>query len=296
MMAMFDRIEFVLSEAFVSLRRNTWMTFATITTSAMALVLLGGLGLMWLDVSRFAREVADRFEMSVFIREGIEGEQLEAVRANLEALEGVKEARFVSQDELKERFMKDNPTIPLEELGVGNPFPHSFILTLSELDRAEQVAASAQAMPEVEPDGVQYLQDIHGVLTQARRMVPWFGLTLGSVMLLTGGILIYNSIRMTILARRRETRIMMLVGATRATVVSPLLIEGMIQGAVGGLLAALTLWPVHAYIQNHLLGAEGIRILSDYPLGMACVLLGLTGGVYGLACSWASVRDIRRVR
>lgn len=293
---MFDRIEFVLSEAFVSLRRNSWMTFATVTTSAMALILLGGLGLMWLDVNRFAREVAGRFEMSVFLLEGLEQAEIVAVGEKLRGLEGVQSARFVSQDELKVRFMEDNPNIPMEDLGVGNPFPHSFVLTLSDLELADQVAQSAQAMPEVEPQGVQYLQDIHGVLTQARRMVPWFGLTLGSVMLLTGGILIYNTIRMTILARRRETRIMMLVGATRATVVSPLLIEGVVQGALGGLLAAFTLWPVHTYVQNHLLGTEGIRILSDYPLGMACAVLSLAGGVYGLACSWASVRDIRKAR
>jgi cell division protein FtsX len=66
---MLDRLEFVLTEAFVSLGRNRWMSFAAITTAAMALLLLGGLGYVYLQIKARADELPSKFEISAFFKD-----------------------------------------------------------------------------------------------------------------------------------------------------------------------------------------------------------------------------------
>jgi cell division transport system permease protein len=116
-------------------------------------------------------------------------------------------------------------------------------------------------------------------------------------MLLTGGILIFNSIRLTIVARRKEMLIMQLVGAARSTIRVPLLIEGMIQGTLGGVVASLLLWPAYEVVQS--LG-KTLAFLSEsaaaYPaMGVFFSLSGI-GAVYGLICSAIAVREPRMAR
>ena len=111
-------------------------------------------------------------------------------------------------------------------------------------------------------------------------------------MLVTSGILIYNAIRMTVLARRREIRIMQLVGATRFMVWAPMLMEGIVQGAIGGLLAALVLWFAHGVVQVTVVRSlYAFSKLGQFPVGQAIFFLGVAGAVYGLVCSMVAVRE-----
>ena len=111
-------------------------------------------------------------------------------------------------------------------------------------------------------------------------------------MLVTSGILIYNAIRMTVLARRREIRIMQLVGATRFMVWAPMLIEGIVQGAIGGTLAALVLWSAHSIVQATIVKSlYAFSQMAAFPVNQAFLVLGLAGASYGLVCSMIAVRE-----
>ncbi len=290
---MLDRIEFFLGEALISLRRNTWMTFAAITTAAMALVLLGGLGYAYTEVNRFAKELTGRFEMCVFLKDSLKGEQIIAVGKQIQAVPGVRAVRYVPKEDGRKRFEARNPKISIDALGVENPFPNAYDVTLKDVRTANAVAKAIAAFPEVEQDGVNYLSDVQAFLSRTLKMVPWVGLVLGGLMLLTSGVLIYNAIRLTIMARRNELRIMLLVGATRMAVATPLLIEGLIQGALGGALAGLMLWPAHAALQRVLENMRCFGMAGSFPVVQAMWLLALAGAAYGLVCSAIAVREAR---
>ena len=114
---MLDRVEFMLSEAFTSLRRNTWMTFSAITTSATALLLLGGLGLIYMGILRFSEDLGSRLEMRVLVM----ADELGAYAEALEEADALlaKDPNNAEYGALRERIRKavaaeDDPDTPEE--------------------------------------------------------------------------------------------------------------------------------------------------------------------------------------
>jgi cell division transport system permease protein len=287
---MLDRFEFLLGEAFVSLRRNTWMTFAAVTTAAMALFLFGLLAALYAGLTSAARALGERSEVKAFLSESVRGNVLHKIERDLKAVPGVASVRFEGKKEALKKFQAQNPNLDIAGLDIDNPLPNAYVV---RLDRPEQVEAVVSGIEEVQGvEHVGYAKEEQGFLADLLRAVPWLGLTLGLLMLLTSGVLIYNAIRLTVLARRREIRIMQLVGASRAMVRAPLLIEGVVQGAAGGVLATLVLWMTYSILENVV-----VRNLTVTGPGLAfhvlpnLLVLTFAGAVYGLVCSLLAVGD-----
>ena len=230
---MLDRIEFLVGEALNALRRNIWMTFAAITTSAVALFLLGGLGIIFLAFSNFMTDLGKKAEMKVMLSDKVSDKDAQKLGDNILKIDGVSSIEFVSREKGLKEMLAQNPDLDVEGLEIDNPLPNSYVVRVKDLKTFENVADRLQKLPEVEPNGVKFPKEEKNFLADSIRVFQWLGLVLGSLMLLTSGVLIYNTIRMSVVSRRREIRIMQLVGATRFIVWAPMLLEGIIQGAFG---------------------------------------------------------------
>lgn len=286
---MLDRIEFVLGEAFSSLRRNTWMTFAAVTTSAMALFIFGGLGLLYLSVAGFAEGLQSRFEMSVFLRENSKPGDIGSARQKIQKMPGVKSVVFNSKEVVLKKFIAQNPGIDVAGMGVGNPMPNEFVVSFSDLSYADEVETAVRKLGPVEQ--VRVASEEQTFLQQAMGAIRWLGMVLGGLLLVTSGVLIYNTIRLTIVARQREIRIMRLVGATRAMVWTPMLIEGMIQGILGGVLATLVLLSAYYMVRALASTVQAFQGSQGFPIANIFFLLVAVGAAYGLICSFIAVRE-----
>ncbi|MFQ3587265.1 MAG: permease-like cell division protein FtsX [Fimbriimonadaceae bacterium] len=291
---MLDRFEFLVSEAFVALRRNGWMTFACVSTVAVALFLIGGLGYAYVRVNEYASGLATQFEMRVFLKDGTTMEQIRDAAAEIRKIEGVAQVVHIPRDKAWEKLAQTEGQALTS--GLENPLPDAFKVLLTEIEQADAVSSAIEAVPVVAQNGVVYLGDLQKLLSDTRRLIRWSGLSLGVLLLFAGGVLIFNSNRMTIVARRREIRIMQWVGASHSTIRIPFLIEGAIQGAFGGLLAAALLASAHAGVSRFV--EENMRVvggLAPLPLGLLAAVLGSAGCLYGLVCSALATRGPVRV-
>ncbi len=275
----------------MSLRRNQWMTFAAITTSAMALFIMGGFAFAYINLARFAGAQESKFEMSVFARTDATPEQVERLGDRIARLDGVKDVIYQSKLEVWQEFQKENPGIATG-LELENPMPDTFTVTFTDLGKAGGIAKLVRKMPEVAPgDGVQYMGPVRDLLESVMNAIRWLGLILGVVMTGTGGILIYNTIRLTMVARRREIRIMELVGATPDTIAIPLIIEGVSQGVLGALLATAVLWVAHQLVASLLKVSFDMMHVDAFPLVGATLSLCIIGALYGAVCSVLAIKD-----
>lgn len=292
---MLDRLEFLVSEALVSLRRNTWMTFAAISTATLALFLLGGLGYAYLRLSSYVRNVTEKFEIAVFMIDGFDRGDVDAVSSKISEIEGVKSLEFVPKEVGGERFLEDNPDLDVGSYGLDPEeiFPDRFDVQVDSLDEAQSVAARLDSIAEVRQDGVSYADINLDLAMQTLAFLRWLAIGIGGLMLVTCGVLIYNAIRMTIVARRREIRIMELVGASRATVAVPLLFEGVLQGFVGGAIATLLLIFAHGTIASLVASMSNQAQVPAFPVLSTLLILSGAGAIYGLICSAISVRAPR---
>lgn len=285
---MFDRMMFMIGEAMVALRRNGFMTFAAVSTVAVSLFLLGGMLYVVMLGDKAMRQAPNQLDVRVLLKEGVTYPQILATAKVIRAIPGVQTAVHIPRDKAWERFRKQWKPSLTE--GVQNPLPDAFKVTVTDLEEIKPVVASLEKVPTVnkvryESLAVDFLKKIMGVLR-------WLGTVLGGTLLVTAGVLIFNAIKMTILARRREVRIMSLVGASVWTISFPFLVEGLFQGVAGGTLAGFLLFAARNVFYNlvtHTFPQMQVS-MPALPLANAVAVLGAVGGLYGLFCSSLALR------
>ncbi len=289
---MFDRFEFVISEALTALSRNRLMTLAAVTTVAVSLFLFGGMGYAYYRISRYAATIPGKFDMRVFLRDEATPEDVQKVARDIRAIPGVAAGgvSWIPKDKEWERWKRENPAALTK--GVDNPLPEAFKVVLADLKQSDAVVAKIQAMPMVATDnGVRYMREeqnlVDGLLTALRLL----GLVVGGVLLAIAGILIYNAIRLTVLSRRIEIRIMQLVGASRATVYVPFLIEGMLQGVIGAMIATglvIASYAGFGWIIRTMVNFAYTP--APFPYVEVLGILTAAGALYGIFCSTLAIR------
>jgi cell division transport system permease protein len=286
---MLDRIEFLLSEAFIALRRNGLMTFAAVTTAAAALFLLGGLAYVYYRVSGYTENVSGKFEMNVFMRLDLPRPQALDAADKIRQMPGVRSVTLVPKEQAWQEWQKK---LSLSSGGIDNPLPDALHVMLTDPKKADGLASQIELMPEViRPGGVSYSKDVQQLMDTMLSLVRLVGGVFGFLLFITAGILIHNAIRLTVIARRREIRIMQLVGASYATIWIPFVIEGMIQGAVGGFIAAFLLWGAQVGFMHFLEGFSTTVSFPIFPLWTIAGLLAAAGAGYGILCSAFAIRE-----
>ena len=292
---MLDRLLFILSEAIVSLRRNFGMVVLSVLTTAVCLYVLGGLGLLYIGLQQGAKQMTGALEMRVYLKEEVTRDQVTTLLKDIRSTPGVEKAILIPKERAWEKFSKENPQIAKD---ISNPYPDGIKLILNDLSRGDAIAAQMRARPEVEPDnGVNYLRKEQNLLEQAMKLLRWVGATAGGMLLLVAGVLIFTVTRLAAMSRRIEIRIMRLVGAGYSTMYLPMVIEGKVQGVLGGLLAAGLLQLTYREVSHVVASYESIPPLPLFPFQPVYLWMVVAGASYGVICSClALIRLHKRIR
>ncbi len=230
-------LEFQLGELFTNLRRNGVLTVAALVTVMASLATASLFYLLHRNLESLLDEEARKAQISAFLVSDLEPAGLNKLRGEIEAIPGVASVEYVSSQAALERMVKELDLKPDERalLGGRSRLPAKFSVQPTQPEAIEQVAEQLKTLTGVEE--VRFGKKVVAPLNELKRRVRQFGwLALLALGVATGGI-ISNAIRLTIYARRREIRIMQLVGATDGFVRTPFLLEGLFHGIVGGLLA-----------------------------------------------------------
>ncbi|MCI6753316.1 permease-like cell division protein FtsX [Selenomonas bovis] len=282
--------EYFIQETLRSLRRNNWMSFASVGTVAVSLFVLGVFLLLVLNMNRLASSLESQVQISVYLADGLSESARKDIASDIEALQGIEEIRYVPKEEAKERLAKrlGDQKYLLDALGEKNPLPDSFEVVLKSPALVETAAAAITRMEGVEQ--AKYGQDVIEHLFAITRLIRIFGLAL--MVLLAGATLfiISNTIRLTVFARRKEVAIMKYVGATDWFIRWPFLLEGMVLGFVGGVLAAIALQSFYAAMAAKIYETLAFfPLLPQYPymyyVSAAILLSGMGIGALGSTIS-----------
>jgi cell division transport system permease protein len=239
------RVGFFLNEAFRALSRNAAPSLAAMVTILLTAIVLGVFIPVVQATTGTANEVRNRVD--VFLKEGTTDAQRTQLRNALIATPNVKSVSFVSKGQaLKEQSKRNKEAFAL--LGT-NPLPDAFRLTPRDpdginaiVDRVAPRAAGGERTPRLAGvDEVRNRERDTEKILQATGLVKWLTAGLAALFVLASVALVANTIRLSIFARRREVEVMKLVGATNWFIRWPFVIEGIVVGFMGGVLAALLL-------------------------------------------------------
>jgi cell division transport system permease protein len=235
------RWRYILQEAFIGLRRNLMMTVAVILSVTVSLTLLGASLLLSEQVELATDDWVGKVEVSIFLCDGrtcpaITPEQQETLRNELEEHAVVQEVFYESKEDAYERFtelFRDQPN--LVESVDPDVLPASFRVKLQDPELFRVISQEFVAYP-----GVEEIVDQRQVLDQFLRftnVIRNAALIVAAIQLVAAGVLIANTIRVAAFARREQTSIMKLVGASNWYIRLPFVLEGMLAGLLGALVS-----------------------------------------------------------
>jgi hypothetical protein len=279
-----------MSEACKSFWRNSFMSIASIVTVALSFFILGIFAIMVANLDNFADNLENQVQISVYLKDGLTTEQVMGVGKRLKALPEVRQIKFTNKDqamtELKER-MKDQPGI-LEALEGKNPLPTSYEITFTQAGAVKKAAQIVATYPEVESS--HYGQEIIEQLLNITRVIRWGGMALIVLLTVATLFIISNTIRLTVFARRKEIGIMKYVGATNWFIRWPFLLEGLLLGFIGGVIADAALVQFYRFVTSEIHHSLAFLPLVGmnpfmYQVGIGLLLLSMIIGAVGSTIS-----------
>ncbi len=269
------RVFFFISEGLRALRRSAAPSLAAIVTVTLTGLLLGVLIPVLQTTSGKTDEVRNQVGLRVFLttETPYTPQQVNELETRLQGIPHVKEVEFVSKDEglelLGERLESENKASLTEQLpGAHNPLPDSFNVKPDDLDNLPAVQSAitppgADGKPTpISPiiDEVNDSRDEADSIRSVTGAVKWFLVIIGVLLLAASLLLVGNTIRLSIYARRREVEVMRLVGATNWFIRWPFMVEGLACGLIGGAIAVGILFLGKATVVDPL--AESVNLIS----------------------------------
>jgi cell division transport system permease protein len=246
------RVVFFISEAFRALRRSAAPSIAAIVTIVVTTLLLGVLVPVLKASEDKAQDVRDQIGLNVYLYDDATPAEIEALGKELAAIQHVTGVEFISKGEavgILQGRVKGDLAQSIDELK-SNPLPASFALDLDDPANLNTVSSAISTVgPSGEPKPISpIIEEVKDARQDASKITRVTGavkivlIVLAVLLLVASLMLVGNTIRLSIYARRREVEVMRLVGATNWFIRWPFIIEGVIVGLAGAVVAVAILW------------------------------------------------------
>ncbi|TLS50605.1 ABC transporter permease [Paenibacillus antri] len=290
-------------EGFRSIWRNGWMSFASISAIAISLFILGVFMVLAMNINKLTEDIENEVEIRVYLDVSVDRGRVPEIQNAIGKIEGVKRIEFVSKEDglefLKERLGEEGRELLEGQEGDNNPLPDSFTVEVYEprtIDLVAQRILALNAGKDPAPIWeLNYGADTVRTLFQVTDIVRNVGLVLVAGLALMSMFLISNTIKITIVARRREIAIMKLVGATNGFIRWPFFIEGALLGVVGSVIPAVIIFVGYGQLVASTEMELGLLQIALLPLGeVAQVTFGLLIGLGFVIGVWGSTLSVRK--
>ena len=293
----FSTKEYFIKETYKSIRRNGFMSFASISTVAVSLLVLGMFLMIFLNTNNLAQYLESQVQVSVYMQDSATDKELAAVKEKLTKMPGVVKVTQVSKQQALERFKKrlgDQEQL-LNSLGKDNPFPNSFEVQVDSPERIKVLTPQLGQLPKVET--AKFGQEVVEHLFQLTKILRFGGILLVVFLAMATLFIISNTIRLTVFARRKEVIIMKYVGATDWFIRCPFLLEGMTLGFFGAVVAFILINSIYSGLLERIHATLAfLPLLPTSPLLLYVDLFLLVAGTgIGALGSYISLRKFLRV-
>ncbi len=279
------RLRFFLGEVLTNFTRNAGMQFTAIGTVAVTIVLLGAFLYVRETIQTFGTGVLSQIEIAVYLKDDVDDAKAKELASKLAGDSRVASASYVPKREGLKRMkavLKDIDT----SLLTTNPLPNMYKVRVKDPDSVQNVAAWIAKDPRVAK--ADYAADTVQKLLKTAAVLGRAGIALIALLSISAAIVIANTIRLTVFARRREIAIMQLVGATNMYIRMPFIAEGMLAGVLGAAVAIGVLALAEHQVVPKLAATLAFVTFRVNESTLSVELLAV-GAAVGLIASWVSV-------
>lgn len=255
----------------------------------ISLLVLGYFLVLIFTINQFVGQLKGMIEVHAFLEYGLSANDSLRIEQEIKGIAGVGKVKYISAEDALVNFI-ETTGIEIDSLLEENPLPDSYTVKPERMEEVAEIAEKVRRIQGVAE--VRYGKDVVVRLSRALFIIQViFGVT---ILLLLGASFtsINNIVRLSIYSRRKEIRIMQLVGATRWFIRFPFLFEGLFVGLLGGTLAAVLVWASYVGVLQLFEGLKVFSAVMIADLGLLYTVLGLlvaTGGIVGLVSSFRAL-------
>ncbi|QXM05335.1 permease-like cell division protein FtsX [Crassaminicella indica] len=228
---------YMVKEGFKGLWRNRIMGTVSVVSITCVLMILGIIFMIILNVNSLAETVKGQFDsIQVYLKDDLTESQIENVGSIIKGIDGIDYVDFLSKEQALENAKKKwgDKGYLLDGLE-KNPLPNSYIIKLKDIAYADYVVSRIEGLQGLEE--IKYYKDIVEKLLKITNFIRVTGIIIIGILILISMFIVGNTIKLTVIARRREINIMKYVGATNWFIRWPFLIEGVLLGLIGSVIA-----------------------------------------------------------
>ena len=282
-------IGYLVREGLSGFRRAKLSMVAAVFTICISLLLLSFFSILLLNANSVIEGLRNKVELEIFLADNLTKDETEALRTKVAGLEGVHDVRYVSKEDAAEIFKQEFGE-DIHKVLEFNPLPASFKVFLKDgyktVAGAETVYQAAKGYKGVED--VIYRKSLLEMLDKRAKTFLWITLSVGAFIAISAIFLVANTIRLAIYAKRKIIQTMKLIGATRMFIRIPFILEGLVQGLVGGMMAAVIVFLAFQYLEQFIAVQLNDLVTVGRPYYGIIIIVGCVLGILG------SLLSIRR--
>ncbi|MDO9492937.1 permease-like cell division protein FtsX [Acetobacterium sp.] len=288
----------VVRDTMKSIERNNLMSAASVLSVIAALIILGIFLILTINVQEVTKDVESKLELKIFLQSDFTDTQKETIQQALKKSDLIENVTFESAEEALEKF-----TVSLEDYAPllsgynseNNPMPASFVVRVTDPNDMEEVQTLAMSFKNQGVEYVRYGQEYVEALVNFNKFTNTLSIVVLVVLSMISIFIIYNTIKLTVFARRREIGIMKYVGATNAYIRAPFILEGTVLGLMGAIVAFLIIRITYYYILglvggNLFLPVDATLASPDAVMGQLIFFFLIYGGFIGAVGSIFAIR------
>ena len=280
-----SRLGYLIKSGFTGIFSHGLMSFATVTITMACLIIMGSFGLLVVNINEMLADLESENEVVAFIDENLTEEEARAIEPLIEAVPNVAGAEFMSRAEAMENFQEDYDPELFDSLD-ESAFRHRYIIHLTDISLTAQTKTDLEAVDGV-ADVNAHLDYAQGFIT-ARNIVSIVSLALIVILIIVSFFIMTNTIKLATFTRREEIAIMRMVGASNGFIRCPFIVEGLVLGVLGSLLAFIIEWGLYSLLLNKVMGGVASTLISlvpfsavMWPLLIAFLGVGILVGIFG---------------
>ena len=253
-----------IGEGLVGLWRNISMGIASIVSICSMLLILGGITFGVFVANNIVEDMKTKVDqIDVILEPEVSTDRVAKIKEELLKIENVKEVHYVSKEQalskMKEQWKENSFLLD----GMESALPESFELKVENIENSNTVASNINNIKDVEK--VVYYKDIVDKITKMSQIVKYVGISLVGVLLLVSFFIMSITIKLTVIARRKEISIKKYIGATNMSITGPFIVEGMLLGIIGAGISFTMIFFAYGYVYDSF--AWGVNnLVSNYLL------------------------------
>ena len=288
---------YYLSEGFHSIFTHGFMSFAAVCMIVACLLIMGSFSLLAINLDHMLGDLEAENEFLAYIDETYSEEEARAIQPQIEAIPNVSEVTFVTREEALEDWKEGRADNDLMDSLQPEVLRDRFRIHVADIEQLKETSDAVETVTGVVKVSAAY--EIAQGFVLVRNIATGVALVLIGILAIVSLVIIANTIKLATFYRREEIAIMKMCGATNAFIQWPFVVEGLLLGLTGALVAFFAQWGVYQLVSRLIIQGNGLSLVTIVPytnlIGTILPVFCLTGAVIGVGGSLLAIRKFLQV-